>query len=198
MTNGARHYIIYPELINNSTDPADSGVTKKVNTMQTLQSLKDTVTNLNLLIKTAQRKVKQCENKIKKYQKYIDVINNKQTALSLLEVQHVKLLQESEQRQSLLEERLNRIINLDEIIKSISIMARTIRIQRANAKRDFWDAQSVIEDAASQLRKAGIISKGLDKLAMMNYNRPDRDFPSSVGLSDILTLSEININIDEE
>lgn len=198
MTYGARHYIMYPELRDNSTDPTDSGIAKKVNTMQTLQSLKDTVTNLNSLIKAAQRKVKQCENKIKKYQKYIDIINNKQTALSLLEVQHVKLLQESEQKQSLLEERLNRIINLDEIIKSISIMARTIRIQRANAKRDFWDAQSVIEDAASQLRKAGIISKGLDKLAMMNYNRPDRDFPSSVGLSDILTLSEININIDEE
>ena len=33
LTNGARHYIIYPELINNSTDPADSGLTKKVNFM---------------------------------------------------------------------------------------------------------------------------------------------------------------------
>ena len=162
--------------------------------MQTLQDLKDTVVNLNLLIKAAQRKVKQCENKIKKYQKYINVINNKQTALRLLEAQHVKLLQESEQRQSILEERLNRVISLDEIIKSISIMARTIRIQRANAKRDFWDAQRVIDNAVLKLREAGISSKGLNKLALMNYNRPDRDFPSSVVLSDILTLSEINID----
>lgn len=164
--------------------------------MQTLQNLKDTVANLNLLIKTAQRKVKQCENKIKKYQKYIDVINNKQTALRLLEAQHVKLLQESEQRQSILEERLNRVIDLDEIMKSISIMSKTIKIQRANAKREFWDAQRVIDNAVLKLTEAGISSKGLTKLTLMNYNRPDRDFPSSVTLSDVLALSEIKI--DEE
>ena len=34
MINGARHYIIYPELINNSTDSADSEVTKKVKIMK--------------------------------------------------------------------------------------------------------------------------------------------------------------------
>lgn len=34
-TNGARHYIC-PELRNNSTDPADTGITKKVNNYEKL------------------------------------------------------------------------------------------------------------------------------------------------------------------
>lgn len=106
------------------------------------------------------------------------------------------MLQESEQRQSILEERLNRVIDLDEIMKSISIMSKTIKIQRENAKREFWDAQRVIDNSVLKLTEAGISSKGLTKLTLMNYNRPDRDFPSSVTLSDVLALSEIKI--DEE
>lgn len=58
------------------------------------------------------------------------------------------------------------------------------------------DAQRVIDNTVIKLSEAGISSKGLTKLALMNYNRPDRDFPSSVALSDVLALSEIKI--DEE
>lgn len=75
-------------------------------------------------------------------------------------------------------------------------MSKTIKIQRANVKREFLDAQRVIDNAVQKLSEAGISSKGLTKLALMNYNRPDRDFPSSIALSDILALSQIKI--DEE
>lgn len=57
-TYGERNYIIYQEFRNNSTDPAGTGITIKINTMQTLQNLKDRVANFNLLIKTAQQKGK--------------------------------------------------------------------------------------------------------------------------------------------
>ncbi|OCG77367.1 hypothetical protein A9G42_05535 [Gilliamella sp. Nev6-6] len=166
--------------------------------MATLAELKSTINKLDLLIESTNRKINLYQKRIKKYQDCIDLLNNKQAALSILEAKHSKIKIETESKKEVLVDKLKRVISIDEILKSISIMSRTIKIQRANAKREFWDAQKIIENAIIQLREAGISSKGLDKLADMNYNRPDRDFPSLIGLDEVLSLKEINIIRESE
>lgn len=161
-------------------------------TIQNTEALiKTTIKEIDSFINTHKRRTKSLQKKIAKYQKAIDIINNKQTALSILEALHNNLKIDAAEKKAVLVEKLNKVINIDEILKSISIMARTIRMQRASAKRDFWDAQKVIDNAAVELRKVGIVSKGIDKLSLMNYNRPDRDYPSSIGMDEILNLKEI-------
>lgn len=166
--------------------------------MATLAELKSTINKLDLLIESTNRKINLYQKRIKKYQDCIDMLNNKQANLSILEAKHSAIRNDAEAKKEVLIDKLKRVISIDEIQKSISIMSRTIKIQRANAKRDFWDAQKVIENAVMQLREAGISSNGLDKLVYMNYNRPDRDFPSSIGLDEILNLKEIKTTKGEE
>lgn len=161
-------------------------------TIQNTETLiKATIKEIDAFINTYQSRVKSLQKKIQKYQKAIDVINNKQIALSILEAQHNNLKIDAAEKKEVLVNKLNKVISIDEMLKSVSVMARTIRMQRASAKRDFWDAQKIIDNAVVELKKVGIVSKGLDKLSLMNYNRPDRDFPSSVGLDEILNLKEI-------
>ncbi|OCG35719.1 MULTISPECIES: hypothetical protein [unclassified Gilliamella] len=166
--------------------------------MATLAELKSIINKLDLLIESTNRKINLYQKRIKKYQDCIDMLNNKQASLSILEAKHSAIRNDAEAKKEVLIDKLKRVISIDEIQKSISIMSRTIKIQRANAKRDFWDAQKVIENAVMQLREAGISSNGLDKLVYMNYNRPDRDFPSSIGLDEILNLKEIKTTKGEE
>jgi hypothetical protein len=161
--------------------------------MATLIELKSAINKLDLLIESTNRKINLYQKRIKKYQDCIDMLNSKQATLSILEAKHSAITNDAEAKKEVLIDKLKRVISIDEIQKSINIMSRTIKIQRANAKRDFWDAQKVIENAVMQLREAGISSKGLDKLVYMNYNRPDRDYPNCVGLEEILNLTEIKV-----
>ena len=165
--------------------------------MATFKQLASSIDHLDSLIKSAQHAIELHQRRIKKYQKALDLINNKQGELLILESQHKAVKNEAEEKKEILKDKLSKVIDIELILKSISIMSRTIKIHRAPAKSDFWDAQKVIEDAVLQLRKVNLVSKGLDKLALMNYNRPDRDFPASVGLDEIFNLTEIKIEGDE-
>ncbi|MFQ0972392.1 hypothetical protein [Gilliamella sp. BG6] len=160
--------------------------------MSTLEELKSTMKTLDSLIKSTNREINQYQKRIKQYQDCINLLNEKKKTLSILKAEHRAIKNDAEAKRKVLINKLKRVISIDEIQKSISIMSRTIKIQRANAKRDFWDAQKVIENAVMQLREAGISSKGLDRLERMNYNRPDIYFSYSVGLNEILDLKEIN------
>lgn len=165
--------------------------------MATFKQLASEIDRLDSLIKSAQHEIELHQRRIKKYQKALDLINNKQGELLILESQHKAVKDEAEEKKEILKDKLSKVIDIELILKSISIMSRTIRTRRAPAKSDFWDAQRVIEDAVIQLRKVNLVSKGLDKLALMNYNRPDRDFPSSVGLDEIFNLTEIKTEGEE-
>lgn len=165
--------------------------------MATFKQLASAIADLDSLIKSAQHSIKLHQRRIKKYQKALDLINNKQGELLILESQHKAVKNEAEEKKEILKDKLSKVIDIELILKSISIMSRTIKIHRAPAKSDFWDAQKVIEEAALQLRKVNLVSKGLDKLTLMNYNRPDRDFPGSVGLDEIFNLTEIKTEGDE-
>lgn len=165
--------------------------------MATFKQLASATDNLDSLIKSAQHSIELHQRRIKRYQKALDLINNKQGELLMLESQYKSVKSEAEEKKEILKDKLSKVIDIELILKSINIMSRTIRTHRAPAKTDFWDAQKVIEDAVLQLRQVNLVSKGLDKLALMNYNRPDRDFPSSVGLDEILNLTEIKAERDE-
>lgn len=82
------------------------------------------------------------------------------------------------------------IINIDLILSCIDTMSSAVKIRRAEARKKFVHAQSLVEKEYTNLRQNGWYSEGLYNLAMMSYNRPDRDFPSSVTIDEILDISE--------
>lgn len=58
----------------------------------------------------------------------------------------------------------------------------------SQSRESYQDAQALLDKENDRLKKAGFVSKGLSELISMNFNRPDRDNPSSVSFTDILDI----------
>lgn len=164
-------------------------------TLTTLDRINNAVKSIDFLIGSVRSEIKLLQAQIQQYTSCIDSLNNKKITLSVLESQLKKEAQEKQDKQLLLVEKLNKVVNLADVLKAINTMSRTIKIRRASAKAEFWEAQKVIENAAKSLREVGLVSKGLDELAMSNYNRKDL-YNFSIELEDILNLKEIETSED--
>jgi hypothetical protein len=96
-----------------------------------------------------------------------------------------KLIQEQK-------EKLNGIIDIKKILWAQELMINIHDMEHTfkEEKEQYWNAQRVIEEEREKLSRAGLYSLGIEKLVFMNFRRPDRDNPSSVGLDEIYDIRE--------
>lgn len=82
------------------------------------------------------------------------------------------------------------LININAVLKAHQTLCHVYKKVGAQAREQYDDAQTIIKTAIKNLNKAGLRSKGLEKLYEMNFNRPDRDDPSTVTLTDIYNITK--------
>lgn len=88
-------------------------------------------------------------------------------------------------------EALERAIDLSAVREAHREMCRWYGCVGAQA-RERWDAaQEVLRAAEATLAGLGIASRGISKLAHLNFNRPDRDRPNLVFESDVMAFHRL-------
>ncbi len=82
------------------------------------------------------------------------------------------------------------VIDYPAICRAQQKMARAAAKVGSAAKADYRAAKAEIERVYDALTVAGLRSAGISALINMNFNRPDRDRPLSVGREQIFSLTE--------
>ena len=93
----------------------------------------------------------------------------------------------SSEAQSVLKE----VCDLNAVLAAQQTMIRNCGKKLSKYKVMFNEAQSIICENKKSLMSAGFRSAGIDTLAYCNFNRPDRDNPSEVDMTEILKLTKI-------
>lgn len=112
---------------------------------------------------------------------------------SSIKLMKEEIKKETEEKLRLIEEqkkRMDGIIDIRKIRNAQELMnkIREMDYKFKEEKVQYWNAQKVIEEQMEKLDQLGLYSLGLEKLASMNFRRPDRDIPSSVGLDEIYDI----------
>ncbi len=94
------------------------------------------------------------------------------------------------------------IVNMEKInnahgtMKKLYNLWKKLGFLRSSEKKEFRAAQSSIEVEIERLEQHGINSKGLNRLAVINDNRLDRDNPYDIGNDDIADIERVETKTD--
>lgn len=106
-----------------------------------------------------------------------------QAELKAEQEQHLKVLADAEAE-------LKKACDYDAIIAARKTMCSLHKTVGSANRQKFVAAQETINKEHKRLQNAGFFSKGLNDLYYLSYNRPDRDNPNDIKITDIFKLKE--------
>lgn len=110
-----------------------------------------------------------------------------------LEAAQLELEEQTKVTESLqlnLKSQFEKVCDLDVILEAQEDMQRAYNKTGSVHRSRFNEAQRIIGVQRDNLENIGLDSWGMMQLACMSFNRPDRDKPGSISLSDILLISK--------
>lgn len=122
----------------------------------------------------------------------LDALQKNSMKLAEIKRDSDKIEAEMVKRRNATESTLRQYIDLDAILAAQRKMIAVAKAVGSTAREDWNQGQEVMQKASVQLKEAGMMSYGINKLATANHNRPDRDHPGRVTIEQILNIIEID------
>lgn len=153
-----------------------------------LSELKD---NLQSKIEECKEELQQSKQLTINIEKNKKIINQLKEILETTEKQIIEEKQTQEKEFEEIKEKINKIIDIEKILNAKQEMIYTYKHHGSSAKNRYNYAQEQISEEINKLEKVGLKSSGLNRLYYFNFNRPDRDNPNSVEITDIYDIYKI-------
>lgn len=152
---------------------------------QSVAELNDEVAEIESTEKEFQAALRELENIKKRLSQKKE--QNKSLDVMLADIESVKAQVEQAkqelaaeatevaEKEMAVQEVVEKLIDVAEVQSAIAKMAQLQGKFSSKNRKLFEDAQDVINEARSAMKRAGLGSHGLDELWKINWNRPDRD-----------------------
>lgn len=166
----------------------------KLKTLEDLNQQLATEEELTLITEKVNQIIKEKEKAIRdreEVESILSILKNKTQELNILTAELERELDAKKSAENEIKEIVNKVMDLEEIKSAIRTMQSTLNKVGKQYKEKYYEAQNVIIESRDRLTELNLKSKGLNKLSNMNYNRPDRDIPSSITESDIYNIEEL-------
>jgi hypothetical protein len=133
-----------------------------------------------------------------------NVLNNAkqllQTKKTELALAQAELKAEQEKHLQVLadaEAEFKKACDYDAVIAARKTLCSLYKTVGSANRQKFVAAQEIINREHKRLKSSGFYSRGLSDLYNLNYNRPDRDNPNDIKITDIFKIKEYDQEISE-
>lgn len=169
-----------------------------------LDRVKSELSSIEMQIANSERQLNEISEIKAQIAQTIELIEQKKPDLDKTKAKLDAEIEKVETEKEKVKNFLRSVINLDAVLRAKAEMSKYRHNGNDRRKRELYrKAQGLIENENNRLvMETKMASKGLDMLAEMNVNRPDRDDPDLVSIDDILNIFEVSEdcyeNIKEE